>query len=266
MQNCFPAGFCSLSWCLGLLLSRNMTLHFTLLNFKSFFSTHFSNLLRSLSAICCINHFSQFYIICKLAGSALCCIIQVINKDVKQNLPQCTPFVTGCFVPCSGPQQRLISSEEGVSVQIFTCNFNWTLAVWFCQDIALANNAPKFYLYSRSWGQSPNYDAHTWGDSCFSNLVYHYLISLVVNLFLSCHSHFKILLIRLVSLLAKMVLSPLVRWILSLPSLPWFSKRESPDHRNCSPTADTSCPNSCWHSGSILRPFISLAVLSRKNM
>lgn len=77
-----------------------------------------------------------------------------------------------------------------------------------------------------------------------SDLVHYFLISLFVILFLPCHSRFKVLLIRLASLLAEMLLSPSVRWILSLQAV-LSPQRGCPDHRNCSPTADTSCTNSC---------------------
>lgn len=77
-----------------------------------------------------------------------------------------------------------------------------------------------------------------------SDLVHYFLISLFVILFLPCHSWFKVLLIRLASLLAKMLLSPSVRWILSLQAV-LSPQRGCLDHRNCSPTADTSCANSC---------------------
>lgn len=97
-----------------------------------------------------------------------------------------------------------------------------------------------------------------------SDLVHYFLISLFVILFLPCHSWFKVLLIRLASLLAKMLLSPSVRWILSLQAV-LSPQRGCLDHRNCSPTADTSCTNSCWPTGTFsLRPYISLAGLRRK--
>lgn len=134
---------------------------FLLLNIR-FSSSHFSNLLRSLSAIWCVNHFSKLCIICKTADSVHYHITHVINKDVKQNFPwwNCEyELVNSDWLFCTlfRTSAEINFFWRVLYVYIFTRNFKRILGVWFCQGIALANQAPKFYLCSRSWRQCPSH-------------------------------------------------------------------------------------------------------------
>lgn len=196
---------------------------FPLLNIR-FSSSHFSNLLRSLSAIWCINHFSKLYIICKIADSVHYHITHVINKDVKQNFPwwNCDyELVNGDWLFCT-----LFRTSAEI-------NFFWRVLYRYLHVILkefLVSGSVKVLLwqikpqnFTSVAGLDVNIPAimNTPVTPVFlieifpllSNLVHHFLISLFVILSLPCHSQFEVLPIRLVSFLANMLLYPLIRWI-----------------------------------------------------
>lgn len=81
-----PSSRLAMSCCMGLFCPRHSTVHFLLLNFEVFVSLFLQAVTIALN--CLIlgsvgDHPCPFGIICQLAGSVLCLIVQAINSNVR---------------------------------------------------------------------------------------------------------------------------------------------------------------------------------------
>ena len=109
LPSCFPAGCPHHTLVHGVVLPQVQDLAFPLVELQevpvSLFLPPLPMPLNGSTTACCINHYSQFCIICRLAEGTLCPIVQVIYEDVKQcqsyYQPQ-SPLVNGFqlnFIP-----------------------------------------------------------------------------------------------------------------------------------------------------------------------
>lgn len=88
----FPAGFI---WIPGIIILQVLDFAFPLVEHHQLNSSKYQQVL------CCISHFSPFFILCEFAGCSLCPTVHVINEGVKQYWPQYQSlgYTTSCLAP-----------------------------------------------------------------------------------------------------------------------------------------------------------------------